>query len=305
MSETERDSKFSVRRLLGKHGTLTEEDERDDRAISDLLADKLLLLPKLLPDRRVVHESSQLREHVVLSYKQQEEIVWSFAHHIEEVYEAAGRIGIKRCPRYTDFVRFSDSVVNSLAAISAKAWFKSTADFAILPQADYDGKTKMFDEFVLKEIVISNLEPTRQALQVAALAFSQRAEHPATQPHRLNQAPQREPSPVPQNSSVTPTLRKRSQKSATTSREEKLNYSDLKRLEKLHGQALARAKRRRKVVLPKMRKIDLTVYKLAKDSDLDRNAIQEFLDGKTKEMSEFNRKRVADVLGLSPEKLPK
>ena len=160
---------FSIRYLLGECGchAVTEEEET---CASDLLADQLLELPRLLPPRRGVHESQEHREHFFLSYDMQREIVWAFAGRIAEVYEAVGRIGLKHCTDFTAFVRFSKSVARGLAEIATAAWMRATEDFTLYPLMEHDGIARTYGGPEVQDVIRSSFEPKRRMLEIAAKA---------------------------------------------------------------------------------------------------------------------------------------
>lgn len=88
------------------------------------------------------------------------------------------------------------------------------------------------------------------------------------------------------------------------SEEESLDFKGLTRLSVLRGDVLARARRRRHVIVPILRRSTLTVGALARSCDFQTTTIKFFLDGETINMSLGNRAVLARRLGISVDDLP-
>ena len=91
----------------------------------------------------------------------------------------------------------------------------------------------------------------------------------------------------------------------STANERTLDYSGLTLLDSLRGDVLARARRRRLMIVPILCKNTLTIAALARACDLQKNTIKSFLDGETINMSAENREILALRLGFMIDELPK
>jgi hypothetical protein len=288
---------LSIRRVLGDCGCMAIAEDEEKRVL-DLICDQFLKLSKLLPSRRLVHERHERREHFFLTYDDQENLAWSFANGIAEMYEVVARLGLTHCADHSASVRFCGALAKGLADVSASVWIELTDDFTFYPATGEDGITKMYGELEIREVVISSLAPRVHLLGTLALAMLDPAGRATAEENQGDRQAVLTAASASSGEDKRP---------LGTSSPERLSYPGLKPLDKLSGAARSLATSRREIIVPILREKNITINAFAADCTIDRKNIEGYLNGTTRKFEKYRTvlsETLATVLNDKSFKLP-